>query len=111
VSYVNDGLDLLRRESTPRETVATFDFSDPFSYAMERRPYTGGSVAMQYTFTFSERFSPSADWLLGGTALVMVPKYPVLPLEPLQVKYGAFLNSHFYLAAESDRWFLYRHRP
>lgn len=108
VTYVNDGLDLLRHVSTARETVATFDFSDPFSYALERPPFRGGSIAMQDHFTFSDRFRPSADWLLGGADVVMVPKYPVVPLQPLQEMYGAFLNSRFHLAAESARWFLYR---
>jgi hypothetical protein len=112
VDYVNDGLDLLRHSSTARETVTTFDCcSDPFSYALERPPFRGGSIAMVYHFSFSDRFKPSADWLLGGADLVMVPKSPVLPLQPLEEMYGAFLNSRFHLAAESARWFLYRRVP
>jgi len=111
VAYVNDGLDLLRKASTPRETVTTFDFSEPFSYALERPPFRGGSVSMQYNFTFSDRSRPSADWLLGGADLVMVPKYPLIPLQPLQESYGAFLNSRFRLAEKSPRWFLYRRVP
>jgi hypothetical protein len=53
VAYVNDGLDLLRQASTPRETVTTFDFSEPFSYALERPPF--GVVPSRCSIT-----SPSA---------------------------------------------------
>ena len=106
--YLRDGIDLLRRASDSGETVATLDFDNPFGYALQRRPFRGGSPAMQYTMTFSDRHRPSAEWLLGGADVVLVPKYPVIPLEPLMRNYGEFLRQRFRLAAESSRWFLYR---
>jgi hypothetical protein len=108
VLHLNDGIHLLRTASGPRETVATLDFSNPFSYALERPPFRGGSIAMQYQYTFSDQHKPSAKWLLGGADLVMVPKYPVLPLESLIRNYGEFLRERFRLCAESPGWFLYR---
>jgi hypothetical protein len=108
LSYINDGVELLRRASGSSETVANLDFSNPFTYALARPPFRGGAIGMEYHNTFSDEHTPSPEWLLGGADLVMVPKYPTLPLEPLMRIYGEFLHQRFRLCAESSRWFLYR---
>jgi len=107
VAYINDGIALLRRASNSREAVANLDFSNPFAYALERPPFRGGCGAMQYHFSFSDEHTPSPEWLLGGAELVMVPKYPTIPVGPLMRIYGEFLHRRFRLRAESSRWFLY----
>ncbi|MBZ5675670.1 MAG: hypothetical protein LAP61_15625 [Acidobacteriia bacterium] len=106
--YLRDGIDLLRRASGSQETVACLDFDNPFGYALQRPPFRGGSPAMQYGYTFSDTHRPTAEWLLGGADVVLVPKRPILPLEPLMRNYSEFLHQRFRLAAESSQWFLYR---
>jgi hypothetical protein len=106
--YLRDGIDLLRRASGSGETVACLDFDNPFGYALRRPPFRGGSPAMQYGYTFSDTHRPAAEWLFGGADVVLVPKHPVIPLEPLMRNYSEFLQQRFRLAAESSQWFLYR---
>lgn len=49
-TYVNDGVALLERETRPNETVMTMDMTNPFPYAMERRPPRGGHAAPSYHY-------------------------------------------------------------
>ncbi len=108
VAALNDGIELIRRASLPGETVANLDFANPFNFAFERPPYRGGSTAMQYSFTYSDRHKPTPEWLLGGADIVMVPRKGVLSLEPFLRNYGEFFYGRFRLAAESQWWKLYR---
>lgn len=107
---VNDGLDLLGRCSRPDESVFTFDFSNPFSYGLQRRPAPGGSLWLYYGDNFDDVHKPSPERLLGHADLVMVPKQPWDPerFRGTWRNYGGFLTRHFALAAESSRWYMYR---
>ena len=107
---VNDGLDLLERSSRSDESVFTFDFSNPFSYGLQRRPAPGGSLWMYYGENFNDVHKPSPERILGHADLVMVPKRPWDPdrFQGTWRVYGDFLTGHFVLAAESSRWCMYR---
>ena len=110
---VNDGLDLLQRSSRPEESVFTFDFSNPFSYGLQRRPAPGGSLWLYYGENFNDVRGPSPERILGHADLVMVPKHAWDPdrFQGTWRVYGGYLTRHFALAAESGHWYMYRRLP
>ncbi len=113
VTYINDGLDLIQRDSAPTETVFTLDMVNPFPYALQRRPPHGGTPALAFNHTFNDQHKPSPEWLFGGAGIVMVPKHPA-SAEPdaraLFRNYLPAIESEFRLSAESDWWRLYKRR-
>ena len=48
VSYVNEGIYLLRNNTSVDETVLTMDMVNPFPYALGRKPAVGGIAAAAY---------------------------------------------------------------
>ena len=108
-TYVNDGAALLRRVSGPGETVITMDMTNPFSYALGRKPALGGIAAAAYGNTLSDTHRPSDDAYFGNADIAMVPKHPALD-DGLYVSYEAALNKRFRLAAETGWWRLYRRK-
>jgi len=113
VTYVNDGMDLIRRTSIPDETVFTLDMVNPFSYALERRPAHGGTDCIDVDHQFNDTHKPTPEWLFGFANIVMVPKHPAaaaLSTVALRRNYLAAVQSEFRLCAESSWWQLYK-RP
>ena len=111
VDYVNDGVDLIQRVSSPGETVITLDMVNPFSYALLRRPPQGGSPALAFNHTFNDQHKPSAAWLFDHADVVMVPKRPASSAPDANALFRNFLpviESKFELFAESDWWKLYK---
>jgi hypothetical protein len=72
VSTINQGLDLVRRDSTPAETVRALD-------ALERKPARGGAVALSYQNSFDDTHKHSAEWLYGSADVLLPPLYPSAP--------------------------------
>lgn len=109
-AYVDDGLELLRHNRKPDDTVMSLDFTNPFSFALGMKPARGGTTALQFQTTFGEAHRPSAEWLFGSAKLVIVPKtFSDGSLQDsIPRLYGPYLNSHFKLVAESAQWRLYR---
>jgi hypothetical protein len=113
ITYVNNGMDLIRKVSPPTETVFTLDMVNPFPYALLRRPPRGGSPALAFNHTFNDEHKPSPDWLFGSADIVMVPKHPAsneADASALFRNYQASIQTGFRLCAESDWWQLYK-RP
>ena len=81
-TYVNDGVALLERESRPEETVGTMDMTNPFPYALGRKPARAGAAAATFTLTMNKRFRPSDERYFGETDIIMVPKHPAEALFP-----------------------------
>jgi hypothetical protein len=112
-TYVNDGVALLERETRPDERVQTMDMTNPFPYALERKPPRGGISAMAYHYTLSDHHRPSDDWYFGDADVVMVPKHPAIDdiyFTDFWKAYEPGLRQRFSLAAESDWWFLYKRK-
>ncbi|MBZ5610854.1 MAG: hypothetical protein LAP38_21535 [Acidobacteriia bacterium] len=110
VDYVNDGAALLKKFSTPRDTVFTLDMVNPFPYALLRPPARGGSPALAFNHTFNDRHKPSPAWLFGSADIVMVPKHPASSEPDARALFRNYLpsiQSGFRLRAESDWWWLY----
>ncbi len=104
VDYVNDGIDLLRKFSTPHDTVVTLDMVNPFPYALLRPPAHGGSPALAFNHTFNDQHKPSADWLFGSADIVMVPKRPASSEPDARALFRNYLpdiESEFQLRARS----------
>jgi hypothetical protein len=106
---LNDGLALLRRSAPAGARVESFDFTNPFPFALQWPPNPGGAVAWQLHFTFSQSAHPPAAQILGRADAVMLPKHPAdLPtLQALLAIYGGELRAHFRLAGESPHWILF----
>jgi hypothetical protein len=74
VNKVNDGLALLRANSSSTDRIACLCINNPFNYALQRTPPSGGSPAFFYGTDFTERFAPSAARILGDSNLVIYPR-------------------------------------
>ncbi|HZD41169.1 MAG TPA: hypothetical protein VE131_10635 [Terriglobales bacterium] len=112
-TYVNEGIELLRKNSRPRDTVLTMDMVNPFPYAMGRRPAVGGVAAAAYRYTLSDAHRPSDEGYFGNADIVMVPKMPASHpgyFNGFYEMYEPALHDHFRLSAESDMWYLYRRK-
>src|SRR3974377_296691 len=73
-SRINDGIALLDQNSGPADTISCLCIGNPFSYALLRRPATGGSPMFGYGYTVTEQFAPPAEAILGDAELVMYSK-------------------------------------
>jgi hypothetical protein len=113
-NYVNDGVALLERESRPDETILSIDMTNPFPYALERRPARGGIASPTYHFNIDDEHRPSDDEFFGDADIVMVPKHPALDdyhwIDFLRA-YRPGLEQRYRLAAESAWWWMYRRKP
>ncbi len=77
-TYVNDGVALLQRETRPNETILTMDMTNPFPYAMERRPARGGIAGAIITTALTIGIGLPTTGIFGDADIVMVPKRPAL---------------------------------
>jgi len=113
VNYVNDGVDLIRRYTKPDETVFNIDFTNPFSYALQRRPARGGTVAMFFDHQFTDRYKPSPQWYFGYADVLTIPKHPSIIDSYAQALFRNYLpaiQAQYRLCASSD-WFELWKRP
>ncbi|TSK09038.1 MAG: hypothetical protein FPO08_07000 [Geobacter sp.] len=110
VEYINSGIRILLAQSRPSDKVLTMDMMNPFPYSMGRSAPRGGMAAATYNYTFSDGHRPSEAWYFGDADIVMVPKRPASPIDGLLKNYRSGLDRRFFLAAESDMWFLYKRR-
>jgi len=112
-TYVNDGVALLERETRPNETILTMDMTNPFPYALERRPPRGGILSPTYHYNISDGHRPSDDRYFGDADIVMVPKRPALDDMYYTDFYKAYepgLKQRYNLAAETSWWWMYRRK-
>ncbi len=112
-TYVNDGVALLERETRPDQTVLSIDMTNPFPYALGRRPPHGGIASPTYHFDIDDAHRPSDDRFFGDADIVMVPKRPALDDGYYLDFYKAYepgLKQRYYLAAETSWWWMYRRK-
>jgi hypothetical protein len=113
VQYVNSGVDMVERFSPARESVFALDTQSAMGYALLRRAPRGGSICLAYNKTYSDTAKPSAEWLLGGWDVILVPKHPSgsdYDTGGVLRNYYGSIKEVFRLCAESDWWELYK-RP
>ena len=88
----------------------SFDFSNPFSFGLQRPPQMEALPVMQAGVTFSGKSYPRPARLIGDVRLVMWPKWfsdDSLP-KLLRQLYGPTLTEQFHRVAETNYWTLYR---
>lgn len=109
ISFINEGLDLITRNSGAADRIACLCFSNPFSYALLRKPPAGGSPFFEYTTNFTETYAPSARRILGDAEIVMYPKgrSEFSRLNILLNLCEPELSAHYRKAAESENWILF----
>ncbi len=111
-SFLNDGIDLLKKYSNSSDIVASLSYHNPFSYALLRRPPRAGSTWLLMDNNISPGHMLSDERMFGDATVVMVPKYTlsthVATDEALFREYKPYLLSNFSFVAESKQWRLYR---
>ncbi len=108
--YVNEGVRLLRANTSTTDSVLALDFVNPFNFLLQRPPATGGITCLHYQSTFDEKHHPSLDELVGDSRILMWPKHYEEPQlgRGIELVYAAGLRERFTPIAESDNWTLYR---
>ncbi len=116
VAAVNDGLDLLRRRTGPRDGVLTMDHLNPFNYLLGRPSPRGGMAAAAYNFVFSDARHLTADEFFGDARYIMVRKYsPSAGDYRIEISYSGgtlklyrgALSERFHLIEETPHWQLW----
>ncbi len=110
VEITNEGFALLRGNTGPTESVRGMGLSNPFSYGLLRPPSRGGSVVIAQT-DVSKSAVPPLDLLVGNADLLLIPKFPDLDRDTLQIiidTYPDLLGTLYLQVAESEHWKLYR---
>jgi hypothetical protein len=108
--YVNDGIDLLKKNSAASDIVACLGSHNPFSYALLSKPPHAGSTWLILENNISDHML-SDERMFGNATVVMVPKFPsshAASDKALFEEYKPYLLKHFRLVDESEWWRLYR---
>ena len=111
VTFVNDGIKLVQRYRQPSDSVASLDFSNPFSYALGMAsPWEGTPTGLQCRTNFDERYKLPGEYLFGHASLVMVPNtFTDTSLQQTIPRiYGPYLEKRFHLLDQTALWRLYR---
>jgi hypothetical protein len=111
--YINEGLDLLRNNSSSDDSIVTLDFVNPFPFLLQRRPASGGTTCLHYETTFNEAHHLSPEQLLGDTTVVMWPKTFEEPGlgSGIEKVYADAVRQRFTSVAETPMWRLLRRKP
>ena len=114
-SRINEGLALLRQQTGEQERIACVCFTNPFSYALLRKPARGGAPFLDYGFDFSADFAPSGERIVGDADVVIYPKSEAgeggrRTIATLMGLSEPILSKNYAYAAESDQWVLLRRR-
>lgn len=112
VRYTEEGMELVRAYGHPGESVRGMGMSNPFSYALLRRPSRGGAVNISATNVSSAGLPPKL-MLIGDTDLMLVPKFPASERDTLAIvlaRYPELLGQDYTMVGESANWKLYRRR-
>src|ERR1019366_5707465 len=112
-TYVNDGVDLLRRYAEPTDRVLTMDMQNPFPYVLGWHPARGGLASTSFNYTVSAQYRPSFDEYFGDATVVMMPKHPAQApqcIDGFYEIYGPEVERRFRLIAESDWFRLYKRK-
>jgi len=105
---VDDGMALLRQHTTAAERVVCLCFTNPFDYALLRRPPRGGSPFFDYGYNVSETSGPTAERILGDADFVIYPKAdedPPTVATLLRICEPVLAKKYHYLT-ESEHWVL-----
>jgi len=112
VQYTEEGIELLRTHGRPDETVRGLGMTNPFSYALLRRPSRGGCAVMTAT-DVSAANVPPLSMLVGDSDLLLLPTYRASGRETFGLvlaRYPELLTEDYGYVANSPNWELYRRK-
>ena len=96
--------------AVPAESVRGLGMSNPFSYALRRRPSRGGAVNISDTNVSENAIAPR-ERLIGDVDLLLVPDYPATARGRMAMvlrRYPEILGRDYAIVASSPHWRLYR---
>jgi hypothetical protein len=110
IDTINDGLALIRRNSSPNEAVLAFDYIQPFAQALQRPVVRGGSSGMDFDYTFSDKVHLTPERLFGEVPVVIETKKSIAVGTEVALNriYGPFLHQHYRMVDETQYWKLWR---
>ena len=112
---IADGIALLKGTIQDNQTIAVFDVSDPFSFALGLRPtrygypvFVGGPVVGWGGSRFRQQH-PAPERLFSNADYTMVPRVPFSEahLDMVQEVYGPYLRANFQPLKSSAYWDLW----
>lgn len=115
-AMLDDGLALLRRHVRPGDRVFSMSLANPFSFALDLPPATGGPLWWDLSISFNDSVHPAAEQVFGETTWVMVPKMRAGQgccqdtVEAMSRIYGDYLAQHFRTVEATDEWTLLTRR-
>jgi hypothetical protein len=87
--------------------VATLDFSDPFSFSLQRHSPPHMPVGLQYGFNVTNTVAPEPERIFEGCDAIMIPTFPDDPVRTfviLDADYRDYLARHFIAVDRSPQW-------
>jgi hypothetical protein len=110
VDKVNDGIQLIRKHpELDHACIATLDFSDPFSFSLQRPSPPHMPLGIQWGINVNDTIAPDPARIFEGCEAIMIPKWPDSPentVPILENKYRGYLSTHFAVSDESYLWVL-----
>jgi hypothetical protein len=109
---IKEGAAMLEQAGTNGKSVSVLDFVNPFSFALDMVPSTGGHTCLHYGQVLSEKSSPSPEELLGAVDYAMIPRFPIDPrtTDFLVKTYGGYLNENFEKQPDATYWILWKRK-
>ena len=104
---------MVRANSHGDESVRGLGSTNPFAYALLRRPPLGGANDLNRT-TVGFQFVPDRFLVLGNVDLILIPRFPATERSTMNVvlkAYKEYLTTNYVQAAESANWTLLRRVP
>jgi len=110
VAAVNEGFELVRRWTGPRDRVLALQYVNPFSFGLLRPSPTGDSVWWDEHATYSPSHHPDPGKVFSNVDAVVVPVKDADAGDTARLIkiYGEELLRYFKRTAESEHWILYR---
>ena len=109
--WINDGIQLLHGRTDQHSRILALTFCNAFPFTLLLPSPKGTPVCMEWGTNMNETQHVPAPQLFGDVTRLMVSKPHFAKEQPPWLIYGAYVDDHFVLAAESDLWRLYTRRP
>jgi hypothetical protein len=104
---INDGCHMLLRDTPATCRVDTFDFNEPFAFALQR-PVSNGPVQFATDLTVTKDVVPDPEVIFRRTDAIMIPTESQNGEKPLlAMVYGDFLRKNFFVKDHSACWTLW----
>ncbi|WP_227267999.1 hypothetical protein [Roseobacter weihaiensis] len=104
------GVAVLESLSPPPTKVLVMDFVSPMTSLVGLNPPQGGTAWMHDGRNFDADFHFSADALLGGVDVIMIPKRPIAEstTDLMEELYGPYIGKHFKAVRQTRLWRVYQ---